>query len=188
MDIAEESLEVGVGRPTEQPEVGESTEGPILIAEGPLLDAPKVRKGTPKKADLAAKSPGGRRQVGRPKGDQAIMNEFKARMLNSPKSRKVLDAVFSAALDDNHKYQAAAWKMIVDRVIPMDLFTQDIKRARASNGIQITISGVPNINIGGGEVPDDNPEQGDCGDEDRILEGEAVEIYEDDSGPDNLCL
>lgn len=174
MDEQEVTNQMGSGRPVELPEVGQS-------AEGTGIEVVEPRKGRPKVTDLVAKKPGGRKQVGRPKGDQAIMNEYKARMLNSPKSRKVLDSVFAAALDDNHKYQAAAWKMIIDRVIPMDLFTQDIKRARTSNGIQITISGVPNINIGGGETPVEE-------DDDRIIEGETVEIYEDDSGLDNLCV
>ena len=40
----------------------------------------------------------------------------------SPKSAKVLEAIFDAALDPEHKNQAAAWKLIVDRVAPISAF------------------------------------------------------------------
>ena len=55
------------------------------------------RVGRPKKKQVAANKKGSRGQVGRPKGDAAIINEYKARMLASPKSRKVMDAIFEAA-------------------------------------------------------------------------------------------
>jgi hypothetical protein len=61
-------------------------------------------------------------------------------MLASPKSRKVLDKVFEAALDDKHKHQAAAWKMILDRVAPLSAFEQDVKKSGGTSGIQISIS------------------------------------------------
>jgi hypothetical protein len=43
----------------------------------------------------------------------------------SPKSRKVLDSILDAALDDEHKNQAAAWKLLVDRMLPMSYFEKD---------------------------------------------------------------
>ena len=58
--------------------------------------------GRPAKRAVASKKRGGRGQVGRPKGDAAVINEYKARMLASPKSRKVLDSIFDAALNDDH--------------------------------------------------------------------------------------
>ena len=81
------------------------------------------------------------RSVGRPKGDAAIINEYKLRMLNSPKSAKVLEAIYDAALNDEHKNQAAAWKLIVDRIIPVSAF----ETAKAGGGtpqISINISSV----------------------------------------------
>jgi hypothetical protein len=69
------------------------------------------------------------------------MNEYKARMLNSPKSAKVLEAIFDAALDDEHKNQAAAWKLIVDRVIPVSMFEQ-AKSGSSTPAISINISGL----------------------------------------------
>jgi hypothetical protein len=107
----------------------------------------KKRVGRPKKADLAAKKPGGRKSVGRPKGDAAIMNEYKARMLNSPKSKKVLTKIFDAALDDDHKGQAAAWKLLFDRLAPLSLFdTTDSKKPSGIN-INISVAGNDKVDV-----------------------------------------
>ena len=51
---------------------------------------PRRKRGRPRKSDVAASKKGNRNAVGRPKGDAAVINEYKARMLASPKSRKVL--------------------------------------------------------------------------------------------------
>lgn len=102
----------------------------------------KPRRGRPPKQDVASKKKGSRGAVGRPKGDAAIINEYKARMLNSPKSRKVLDKIFDAALDDEHKHQAAAWKLVMDRVLPTAAFEKDIVKGSGKNAIQINITGV----------------------------------------------
>ena len=99
------------------------------------------KKGRPKKSELEAVKSGNRGVVGRPKGDAAIINEYKLRMLNSPKSAKVLEAIYDAALNDEHKNQAAAWKLIVDRIIPVSAF----ETAKAGGGtpqISINISSV----------------------------------------------
>ena len=102
----------------------------------------KKKVGRPSKKDLLSNKKGNRAVRGRPKGDAAIMNEYKARMLTSPKSEKVLEAIFNAALDDEHKHQAAAWKLIVDRVIPVGMFEKDVMQSNGRNAIQINISGI----------------------------------------------
>jgi hypothetical protein len=56
----------------------------------------KQEQGRPSRKDLAKNSPGGRGKPGRPKGDATIINEYKARMLASPKSKRVLDTIFEA--------------------------------------------------------------------------------------------
>ena len=101
--------------------------------------SPKV--GRPSKKALEAKTSGKRGKVGRPKGDTGIIEEYKARMLASPKSRKVLDKIFDAALDDDHKHQAAAWKLVIDRVAPVSYFEKD-KNSSGKNAISISITGV----------------------------------------------
>ena len=122
-------------------------------------DSPKRKRGRPKKTDVSSRTRGSRGKVGRPKGDASIINEYKARMLASPKSRKVLDAIFDAALDDEHKNQAAAWKLVMDRMLPLSYFEKDSAGGRSA--VSITISG-----IGGGAVetditPDNIPIEGE---------------------------
>lgn len=92
-----------------------------------------------------------KRAVGRPKGEAAIMADFRNRMLASPKSSEVLQAVFRAALDDNHKNQAAAWKLIIDRVAPLSGFEKMAGSAPRA-AIQVNISGVPGVQVTTGPV------------------------------------
>ena len=97
--------------------------------------------GRPKKEDVESKKPTKRGKVGRPKGDAAIINEYKARMLASPKSQKVLDSIMNAALNDDHKNQAAAWKLLMDRMLPISYFEKD-KGGDSRPSVSITISGI----------------------------------------------
>lgn len=101
--------------------------------------------GRPKKADITEIKES--RSVGRPKGDAAIINEYKLRMLNSPKSARVLEAIYDAALNDEHKNQAAAWKLIVDRIVPVSAFEQSKQGNGGAPTISINISslGSPKI-------------------------------------------
>jgi hypothetical protein len=104
----------------------------------------KARVGRPPK-------PPKKKKVGRPLGESGIMKEYRERMLNSPKSRKVLDAVFAAALDDDHKNQAAAWKIIVDRIVPVSGFDKAAGTVQRA-AIQVNISGVPGIELSTSDV------------------------------------
>ena len=63
------------------------------------INIKKRPRGRPKQKEIKAKTAGSRGKVGRPKGDATIINEYKARMLASPKSVKVLETIFEAALD-----------------------------------------------------------------------------------------
>ena len=69
-------------------------------------------------------------------GDAAILAEYKNRMLTSPKSRRVLDTILDAALDNEHRHQAIAWKIIADRILPLAAF--DPKRGGAG-GVKVSI-------------------------------------------------
>ena len=112
------------------------------------------RVGRPKKSDVTAKKKGSRNAVGRPKGDAAIINEYKARMLNSPRSRAVMDAIFDAALDPEHKNQSAAWKLVMDRILPVAAFEKDIVKDGGRSAIQINITGVGQTEITSGSTID----------------------------------
>jgi hypothetical protein len=96
------------------------------------------KRGRPKKTDIVSKKRGSREVRGRPAGDAAIINEYKARMLNSPKSAKVLESIFDAALDNDHKNQAAAWKLVIDRIAPISAF--DVTKGGGNGMPQISIN------------------------------------------------
>ena len=115
--------------------------------------------GRPKRSSVSSKTKGNRKSVGRPKGDAAIINEYKARMLNSPRSRAVMDAIFDAALDPEHKNQSAAWKLVMDRILPVAAFEKDIVKDGGRNAIQINITGVGTVDVG----------------EPTVIEGEVVD-------------
>ncbi len=117
------------------------------------LSTPKKR-GRPRKADVEKYKKGNRGVRGRPKGDAARMNEFKARVLANPKSEKVLEAVFNAALDDEHKGQQAAWKLLLDRILPVGAFEKDVVKDGGRSSIQINISGVGQTEVSSGNTID----------------------------------
>ena len=136
------------------------------LAERKEVNLRKKKRGRPKKESVLAKKAGNRGQVGRPKGDAAIMNEYKARMLASPKSAKVLETILSAALDDEHKNQAAAWKIVVDRMLPVGMFEKDVLQSGGKNSIQINITGVGSTSVVGST------------DEPDIIEGDYTDAEE----------
>lgn len=103
------------------------------------MENKRTKAGRPKKSEITEIKES--RSVGRPKGEAAIINEYKLRMLNSPKSAKVLEAIYDAALNDEHKAQAAAWKLILDRVLPISAFEQ-AKQNGGTPQISINISSV----------------------------------------------
>jgi hypothetical protein len=127
----------------------------------------KKRRGRPPKSEIVSRKRGTVGTRGRPKGDAAIINEYKTRMLTSPKSKRVLESIFDAALDDDHKNQAAAWKLVMDRVLPASYFEKD-KAGGSKGGINISITGV------GGEttVISENTEQQD----EDIIDGEYTDV------------
>ena len=127
------------------------------------------RRGRPRKSDVVSRKRGQTGLTrGRPKGDAAIINEYKSRMLTSPKSRKVLESIFDAALNDDHKHQSAAWKLIVDRIVPVGAFEKDVVKGAGKSAIQINITGV-----GGTEttVVSNNQEEDDVIEDGEIIDG-----------------
>ena len=113
------------------------------------------RRGRPPKKALAANTPGKLTKRGRPPGEAAAMAEFKARILTSPKSTKVIEAIFDAALDNDNKNQAAAWKLLMDRMVPVSSFE---KGSGGKAAVTINITG---INESAGITIDADEEDGD---------------------------
>lgn len=101
---------------------------------------PPAKRGRPKKSDIEAKKKGNRGVRGRPKGDAARINEFKARLL-ATSGDKVITKIIDIALDDEHQGQMAALKMCMDRVLPVSYFEKE-KDGQSRGGINITITGV----------------------------------------------
>jgi hypothetical protein len=120
--------------------------------EAPKTDVVKRKAGRPKKGEVVAKKSKNRGTLGRPAGDKAIMDEYKARMLASPKSSRVLEKVFEIALNDEHSGQMAAMKLVLDRIVPASAFDT----AKGSNGsapqISINITGLTSPAVQAEEV------------------------------------
>ena len=125
-------------------------------------EAVPKRRGRPPKKAIAAKKEGNRKAVGRPKGDADAIREYKARLLASPKSRKVMDSILNAALDDDHKNQAAAWKLVMDRLMPLSYF-DEAKNTGGKAAVNITITGV------GGETTI-------IGEQEEALDGDFITV------------
>ena len=104
----------------------------------PKLTRRKV--GRPLKKDIEAKKKGNRGKVGRPAGDAARINEFKARLLGT-NGEKIINTLISKALDPDDKDQIAALKMCVDRVLPLSMFDA-AKNAGSTPQISINITGL----------------------------------------------
>lgn len=114
----------------------------------------KKRVGRPPKALVASKKKGNYLKRGRPPGEAAALAEFKARLVTSPKSVKVLEKIFDAALDDDHKAQSAAWKLIVDRLAPLSSFE---KGTSGKASVTINISGLgQTVDVSGSDEPIDD--------------------------------
>ena len=99
-----------------------------------------AKRGRPRKTDIEAKKKGNRGVRGRPPGDAARINEFKARLL-ATSGDKVINKIIDIALDDEHQGQMAALKMCMDRVLPVSYFEKD-KMGGSKPSVSITITGV----------------------------------------------
>ena len=106
--------------------------------------------GRPLKKDIEAKKKGNRGKVGRPAGDAARINEFKARLLGTS-GDKIIETLIHKALDPNDKDQIAALKMCVDRVLPLSMFDA-AKNSGQTPQISINITGLNSPTVDAGVV------------------------------------
>lgn len=108
---------------------------------------PRRKRGRPRKSDYAETGGLTRRE------QSAIMTEYRRSMLASPKSAKVLHKILDAALDDDHKAQAVAWKIVADRLLPVAAFTEE---SSAKPTIQVNISTVnDSVSVNGSTFNED---------------------------------
>lgn len=104
---------------------------------------PKIQRrklGRPLKKDIEAKKKGNRGKVGRPAGDAARINEFKARLLGTS-GDKIIETLIHKALDVNDKDNMAALKLCVDRLLPLSVF-DTAKNGGTTPQISINITGL----------------------------------------------
>ena len=89
---------------------------------------------------------------GRPAGMRARQLELKQTLLEHPDVPTVIETVVRTALDDTHKNQTAAQKILMDRILPISTFEKQF-----DNREKITI----NVSV--------------IGKESETLEGEVIE-------------
>ena len=77
---------------------------------------------------------------GRPAGMRARQLELKQTLLEHPDVPTVIETVVRTALDDTHKNQTAAQKILMDRILPISKFD---KGTDFKERINITISTIP---------------------------------------------
>ena len=75
----------------------------------------------------------------RPAGMRARQLELKQTLLEHPDVLKVLEKVVRTALDDNHKNQAVAQKLVMDRLLPISTFEKAVDSREKINIVINTI-------------------------------------------------
>ena len=76
---------------------------------------------------------------GRPAGMRARQPELKQTLLEHPDVPKVIETVIRTALDDNHKNQTAAQKILMDRMLPISTFEKAVESREKVNIVVNTI-------------------------------------------------
>ena len=76
---------------------------------------------------------------GRPAGMRARQLELKQTLLEHPDVPKVIETVIRTALDDNHKNQTAAQKILMDRMLPISTFEKAVDSREKINIVINTI-------------------------------------------------
>ena len=76
---------------------------------------------------------------GRPAGMRARQLELKQTLLEHPDVPKVIETVIRTALDDSHKNQTAAQKILMDRMLPISTFEKAMDSREKINIVINTI-------------------------------------------------
>lgn len=101
--------------------------------------------------------------AGRPKGMRTAIKKLEERLLDANRIDLVIDSIVRAACDDENKNQAAAWKLIMDRMAPMSHYDKNKLGDRPMININVTTAGDTSIKQVGevydsDEDPDEDPE------------------------------
>lgn len=126
-------------------------------------EQPKRKRGRPKKENrLMTRQQWEEEQKkvkGRPKGMRTAIKKLEERLLAANKIEGVIDSIVKAATDDEHKNQAVAWKLIIDRMAPLSHYEKN--RGGDKPMIQINVSSVDSVP----EISPVNPIEGEVVDE-----------------------
>ena len=76
---------------------------------------------------------------GRPAGMRARQLELKQTLLEHPDVPKVIETFIRTALDNNHKNQTAAQKILMDRMLPICTFEKSLDNREKINIVINTI-------------------------------------------------
>lgn len=117
----------------------------IVETKPPRPKLVRRKVGRPLKKDIEAKKKGNRGKVGRPAGDAARINEFKARLLGTS-GDKIIETLIAKALNPDDKDNMAALKLCVDRILPLSVFDA-AKNSGSTPQISINITGLSNPTV-----------------------------------------
>lgn len=92
-----------------------------------------TKRGRPSSTDLESTALMTKRETAN------AVKEFRQRLLLHPKSPAVLNKIIETALNDEHKQQGVAMKILADRLAPAAGFTVEGKQ---NNQVQINITGL----------------------------------------------
>ena len=87
--------------------------------------------------------------------EQEVIQDWKARFFCNSRTTEVIQRILDAAMDDDHKNQAVAWKLIMPRILPESSFAE-ANSSKSTPQISINISTRPDekeisIQSGAGE-------------------------------------
>lgn len=127
--------DVGLDIPSLEDTLDFETKPELRRTEHKLI--PEKNKGRPKKVVKRTK-----------KESAVIMREYRDRMLASPKSAKVLNAIWDAALDPEDKDRAAAWKIVTSTIMPQAVVNELFEGNATRAAVQINITGLNDVRTG----------------------------------------
>ena len=104
--------------------------------------------------------------AGRPKGMRTAIKKLEERLLDANRIDLVIDSIVRAACDDENKNQAAAWKLIMDRMAPMSHYDKNKLGDRPMININVTTAGDTSIKQMGEVYEQDSDKDSDEDSED----------------------
>lgn len=112
-----------------------------------VVEGPKRPRGRPKKPNRLMTreqwKEESKKVSGRPTGMRTAIKKLEERLLSANRIEGVIDSIVDAAGDPEHKNQAAAWKLIMDRMAPLSHYDKNKGGERPQ--IQINVSGINDI-------------------------------------------